>query len=110
MLGLWFPPRQDHQQFRSKMLLPPNQSVLMLGGGASVCAGGPLMKDFIDRARDYRTQGLFKGQELDDVTSALRLYDQLRASFSITEEDIENVENILSLADLSRRISGPPIP
>jgi hypothetical protein len=81
----------------------------MLGAGASASAGCPLMRGFIDRARDYRVQGVFSPVEEIDVRIALDLYNALRVSFSITEEDVENVENILSLADLSKLVGKPPI-
>src|SRR5438309_1109512 len=96
-------------QFRSRMSLPPRQAVILLGAGASVSAGCPLMKGFIDRARDYLTLGLFSGREEADVRISLDLYNALRAKFSVTEEDIENVENLLSLADLARLLHNPPI-
>jgi NAD-dependent SIR2 family protein deacetylase len=81
----------------------------MLGAGASLSAGCPLMHGFIDRARDYLELGRFSEQEAKDVQAALNLYQALRARFNITEENIENVENLLSLADLSRLIESPPI-
>jgi hypothetical protein len=60
------------------------------------------MRGFIDRGRDYLTLQKFSSGEIIDVQAVLDLYDSLRAQFSITEEDIENVETLLSLADLSR--------
>lgn len=58
------------------------------------------MREFIDRARGYEKQGLFTPLELGDIQAALRFYDCLRrGGFSITEEDIDNVENLLSLIE-----------
>ena len=67
------------------------------------------MRGFIDRARDYLQRGVFSGTEVDDVRMSLDLYNTLRTKFSITEEDIENVENVLSLADLGRLLDYHPI-
>jgi hypothetical protein len=67
------------------------------------------MRGFIDRARDLAKIGMFSTSEMEAVTAALNLYDSLRTDFSITEEDIENVENLLSLADLSRILRTSPV-
>jgi len=94
----------------NRPIVPPEHSVILLGAGASSPAGGPLMREFIDRARGYEKQGLFTPLELGDIQAALRFYDCLRrGGFSITEEDIDNVENLLSLSELSRLIEHPPL-
>jgi hypothetical protein len=67
------------------------------------------MKAFIDRARDYLTLGYFSDSEREDVGISLELYDALRAKFSITEEDVDNIENLLCLADLGRLVNKSPI-
>ena len=92
------------------MGLPPKPAVIFLGAGASTPAGCPLMRGFIDRARDYRDDGVFNPSEVSDINAALELYDFLRRQgFSITEEDIDNVENLLSIADLSGLLRKPPL-
>ena len=111
MLGFGFlgGDRETVPEFTSRMSLPPKHAVVMLGAGASAGAGCPLMRGFIDRARDFLDQGLFSPSERGDVQITLDLYRDLRAQFSISEEDIENIEDLLSLVDLASLISRPPI-
>ncbi len=108
----YFPSRsQSHEErgFSPRMSSPPEHAVILLGAGASAPANCPLMRGFIDRARDQLKRHLFTESEAVAVETALELYGSLRISLSITEEDIENVENLLSLADLSRVIKNPPL-
>jgi hypothetical protein len=100
---------EGEPQYRSRMGRPPERGVVLLGAGASVAAGCPLMRGFIDRARDYAAAGVFSDEEREDVDAALALYTALRSSFSITEEDVENVETLLSLADLVKVVGAVPV-
>lgn len=95
--------------FNSKLSLPAEGAVVLLGAGASASVGAPLMRGFIDRARDYLKLGLFNKEDIADVEASIKLFDDLRAHFRITEEDIENVENLLSLAELADLIPNLPI-
>lgn len=96
--------------FRSRMSLTPEHSVVLLGAGASAGAGCPIMRGFIDLATDFLADGKFTGSEIDDVKATLDLYNAIRRSFAITEEDVENIETILSLADLEAIVGKGPIP
>lgn len=109
LFGGFARPANKAAQFQSRISLAPKQAVVLLGAGASVSSGCPVMKGFIDRARDYVELRRFSEAEEEDVRISLGLYNALRARFSITEEDVENVENLLSLADLSRLLGKPPI-
>jgi NAD-dependent SIR2 family protein deacetylase len=92
------------------MDVEPEHAVVLLGAGASAAAGCPVMRGFIDRAIDFERLGRFAESEMPDIHAALGLYHAVRAHFQITEEDSENIENLLSLADLANRlISNPPL-
>ena len=97
------------ESYTSKLLNSPEYSVVLLGAGVSAPLGCPLMRGFIDLGRDYLSGGLFSAEEKDDVETVLNLYQTLRTQLSITEEDIENIENILSLVDLSKFIRSNPV-
>jgi len=100
--------RDRPEPFHSKLSLPADGAVILLGAGASASVGAPLMRGFIDRARDYTKLNLFGLDTLSDVNATINFYDSLRSYFRITEEDIENVENLLSLAELADVIPNLP--
>jgi hypothetical protein len=62
------------------------------------------MRGFVDRARDYLESSLFDPLAAVDIKRVLEFHSSLRSKFSITEEDIDNVENLLSLAELSAMV------
>lgn len=95
--------------FHSKLSLPAEGAVVILGAGASAPAGAPLIRGFIDQARDFEKLGLFSGDTTEDVRASIEFYDSLRSFFKFTEEDIENIENLLSLAELTTLIPSLPI-
>src|SRR5262245_42554650 len=100
---MWpFPTRAPEPQFRSRMTLPPSGVVVLLGAGASADAGCPLMRDFIDRARDFRTTGKFSPSETESVDAALKLHSDIRTQFHLTELDSENIETLMSIADFKK--------
>ena len=100
----------EERPFQSRLGVEPEHVVVVLGAGASAAAGCPVMRGFIDRAIDFERLGRFSESEKPDVRAALELYRSIRAHFQITEHDSENVENLLSLADLaSRLITKAPI-
>lgn len=106
-LGMWplfgfgRPVRDRPEPYHSKLSLPAEGAVILLGAGASASVGAPLMRGFIDRARDYAKLNLFNHDTLSDVNATIDFYDSLRSYFRITEVDIENVETLLSLAELA---------
>lgn len=101
---------QPKPKYGSRITIPPEYSVIVHGAGATAAAGAPLMHGFIDRSRDYLYRGVLSEQEADDVRTAISLYDSLQRDLCITQEDIENVETLLSLADLASVIADPPLP
>ena len=103
-------PSHEERQLRSHLSVDPEHVVILLGAGASVPAGCPVMRGFFDRAMDFEKLERFTETEKPDVRAALDLYRAVRKHFQITEEDTENVETLLSLADLtSRLVSDPPL-
>ncbi len=114
MLGMWplfgfgGPVRERPEPFHSKLSLPAEGAVILLGAGASASVGGPLMRGFIDRARDYAKLNLFSPDALSDIHATVDFYDSLRSYLRITEVDIENIENLLSLAELADVIPNLP--
>ncbi len=99
----------EERSFESRMSVVPKRAVVLLGAGASASVGCPVMRDFIDLARDYLQTGVFSAEEAFDVEASLNLYYELRTAFSITEQEVDNVENLLSIADLSQLVEHPPL-
>lgn len=90
--------------YQSRMSLPAKGAVILLGAGASATVGAPLMRGFIDLAQDYNQLNMFDKDVLPDIEATLNLYKKLKSRLLITEEDIENVENLLSIAELVNHI------
>ncbi|MFC1587487.1 hypothetical protein ACFL54_04170 [Planctomycetota bacterium] len=110
-LGLGGGSREKREPpFLSRMSIPPERSIVLLGAGASAGAGCPVMRGFIDLAIDFLDSNVFTKSEAEDINATLKLYRALRRNFSITEEDVENIETILSLADLESIVEDGPIP
>lgn len=96
--------------YNPKFSNKPNHVTVFTGAGTSVIAGCPLMRGFIDKAKDLLQDGLIvKKEDQKCINRILELYIKLTRSFSITEEDIENIETILSFVDLSKLFNKVPI-
>lgn len=93
------------RQYFSKIKGPANSAVVMLGAGASAQLGGPLVRGFIDLAKDGLQQGQFSDDENWAINDTLKLYGNLREKFLLTEEDIDNIETLISFSDLSSLVS-----
>ena len=100
MFNAGVPTRKINSKIRG-----PAKAVVLLGAGASAQVGGPLVREFIDLARDGLRHVEFSENEVKDIKESLTFYDNLKASFSLTEEDIDNIESLLAFADLSPMIS-----
>src|SRR5262245_49023486 len=106
---MWPLPVQDRPApFHSKLSLPADGAVILLGAGASASVGAPLMRGFIDRAPDQAKPEIFRSETINDGYATISFYDSLRSRFQITEEDIENVENLLSLAEIADLVRNLP--
>lgn len=100
IITVGFGARSPARRYRPRIGTEPARTVVLLGAGASAEVGCPVMRGFIDRARDLLTGGPVTQSEADDLRRALGHYADMQQRLRITEEDIENVENLLALADL----------
>jgi hypothetical protein len=75
--------------------------VLVLGAGASQCAGVPLMAEFVDVAQDVWAKGL-----VEDVDGSFRMFFrglvELQRMHSKATIDLGNIESILSCLEMAR--------
>jgi hypothetical protein len=80
------------------------KTVFILGAGASVATGAPLMPDFLKTARRLHVQGLFTAHDaaFRDVIQAA---DQdLRAMYAKSHLQLENIEELFSAIEMGRLI------
>ena len=79
------------------------KTVYVLGAGASVHAGTPLLADFLARARElqYRTRDISCRESFDRVFAWIE--ELKRASYYI-DINLDNLEHVFSMADLGRQI------
>lgn len=79
------------------------KTIYLLGAGASQHTGAPLLKDFLLSARVLREEGgeLRYQQSFDRV---FKWIDSLRASSYYVEFDLDNLEHVFSLAEMSRQL------
>ncbi|MBZ5626657.1 MAG: hypothetical protein LAQ69_49450 [Acidobacteriia bacterium] len=68
------------------------------------------MRGFVDRGRDYLARGIFADDVKPHISDTLDLYGALRAHFQITEEDLDNIENVLSISELRKLVPLPNLP
>ena len=78
MIWLSAPGQRNEPPFKSHTSLKLDHAVVMLGAGASAGAGVPVMRGFVDRARDYLAQGFFPTDDEKHVRRALNFYESLR--------------------------------
>ncbi len=79
-----------------------NKSVILLGAGASAAAGCPLARGFIDKARDLLAGRYLEDDERENIEFIVDRYNEFWRRLRYTEEDLENIENLLALADLEQ--------
>lgn len=82
----------------------PGGTVYVLGAGASVHAGAPVLMDFVPKARQ-----LFESKRANLVFSesfgkALHWIDRLRASSYYVDVNLDNLEHVFSIAELQAQI------
>lgn len=79
------------------------KTVYVLGAGASHHTGAPLLKDFLVRARLLREgRGELKYKESFD--KVFEWIDRLRGSSYYVEFDLDNLEHIFSIAEMSSQL------
>jgi hypothetical protein len=87
-------------------LQPTDRNVFILGAGFSADAGAPLLKDFLDRSRQFMddpSSGLEEDERgyFNDVFEFRREMAQAREKVSI---DLDNIEELFGLVEVSRRL------
>lgn len=85
------------------MLQIVGKTVYVLGAGASRHTGAPLLRDFLVTARLLRDRGypLRYKQSFDNVFDWI---DSLRGSSYYVEFDLDNLEHVYSLAEMSKQV------
>ena len=81
------------------------KNVFILGAGASVGAGAPLMKDFLDRASDLLSEDKFE-QDEKEIRRLFEFRSKLRAVYANSTLDIRNIESYLSTLEMGITIGG----
>jgi NAD-dependent SIR2 family protein deacetylase len=81
-----------------------SQTVFILGAGASRHAGVPVMREFMDAARDLLRHEDLEEVEKDDFRLVLSAIDALQAAHSKAELDIQNIEHVFAAFEMARLI------
>ena len=84
---------------------PPDRLFVILGAGASSEAGAPLMKDFVNTARD-----LFQDRQgrVSSVFTAMAALARSQAKATLDLQNIEEVFSAFELASLVQRLGNLP--
>lgn len=82
------------------------KTVFILGAGASVEAGAPLMNNFLDQAQDLLTGGAFASnqKEEDAIKEIFQLISRLEAIHSRAPIDLNNIESLFGLIEMGNII------
>lgn len=87
-----------------------SEIVFILGAGASVDAGAPVMSNFLDRARDIWADPQLMDQtqhmHFQRVFEALQALQAVHSKSSIDLINIENVFTLFEMAELLKRMPG----
>jgi hypothetical protein len=79
------------------------KTVFILGAGASVEAGGPLMSTFLDEARDLLVSGRVKDKQ-GDFERVFHALVRLRDVFYKSGLDLDNIESVFGAFEMARII------
>ena len=78
------------------------RTMYVLGAGASVHTGAPLLRDFLTKARLLHEGG---GEvRHDSFERVFKWIDNLRPSSYYVELDLDNLEHVFSLAEMGRQL------
>ena len=88
-----------------------NHNVYILGAGFSRDAGGPLIGDFLLRMRDCHEHLLADGKNLEAnaIADVLKFRQEAASAAYWTKLDLENIEDLFSLASANSRKLTPQI-
>jgi len=84
-----------------------SEIVFVLGAGASVHCGTPLMKDFLDVARDLARSGEVKEAE-NSFGNVLDAVGKLFAVHSKANLDLNNIESVYTAFEMGRLLGKLP--
>ena len=79
------------------------KTVFILGAGASVDAGGPLMNTFLDRARDLLAEGKVADRK-NDFERVFKALVTLRGVFYKSVLDLDNIESVFGAFEMAATI------
>jgi hypothetical protein len=83
-------------------------NVIILGAGASVECGAPLMSNFLDRAEDLMLTGVVDDYS-EEFKKVFSLVERLQAVYAKSELDLNNIEALfgaLEMASIIKRLPG----
>ena len=81
--------------------------VFILGAGASAASGAPVMRNFLDVARDLLATGRVEGHRCHFET-VFRIIGSLQQVHSKAQLDLTNIESIFTVLELARIIKRIP--
>lgn len=81
------------------------KTVYILGAGASVHTGAPLLRDFLVAARLLLNRKE-KLEHRDKFESVFKFIDSLRGASYYIDFDLDNIEHIFSLAEMKRQLGN----
>ncbi len=84
------------------------KNIIILGAGASVPYGAPVMKNFLDQARELYASGTLSDRDTDSFGNVFSAISNLQAIHSKSEFDLINLESIFTTFELSKTIRKLP--
>jgi|GEM_PF-2801578 len=78
---------------------------IIMGAGASASSGTPLMHNFLDTTRKLISTKSSLSSRSDSLEKIDKFRQNLLASFSKATPDIDNIESLMSLAELQEAVS-----
>jgi len=81
------------------------KTVFILGAGASADAGVPVMRDFLDKARDFYSANLLEEKERIAFSKVFQAVHELKGASFYSKLDLNNVETVYSAFDMGRLLS-----
>ena len=82
------------------LIQPDYKPVYILGAGASHMIGGPLLKDFMARAREIRYSSYMRDYKLVNSFTNYLYQSELFKSKAFIGSDLDNLENLFSMLDM----------
>ncbi|BEQ13739.1 hypothetical protein [Desulfoferula mesophila] len=78
------------------------KTVFILGAGASADAGVPVMRDFLDRARDFYSSGQLLRNERRYFEDVFKAIHELKGASFNSNLDLNNIEAVYSAFDMGK--------